>query len=413
MKPIIHVHKQSCGLKRLAIDLLGSGLAFASLSAPGGQFLNSYWPLNDGDQKTFVYDGTQSLTMSVSDMGGGAFAISEDSQEVNASLNVQNDQDSSFLSSVQEGWLTVSVDPMVMLLDDSTLQNGGTARTSTTVSQSGITYPATFTVKVAKAGTVTVPAGTFQDCRSITASEEAKVPGHGTIHATALTAYLAPNVGIIKTQVKIGVWAELVSGTVGGVNVTTYAGSAPPATSKTPKIEAQPHGQAVVAGSEAVFIVTAVDSSASLSYQWKHNGIDMSDSANVSGSATSSLTIYSAEPGDAGKYTVVVSAGNRSVTSVAAKLTLETPPTIITQPVDDSVMEGHSAVFSVKASGSGPMTYQWQKDGFFLSNGHGVSGARSARLVIRATAASAGQYSVTVNNSVGSADSDTAQLTVE
>jgi hypothetical protein len=65
-----------------------------------------------------------------------------------------------------------------------------------------------------------VPAGVFGNCRSIVSTEVAKVPGQGTITASGLTAYLAPGVGIIKTLVTVGHWAELVSGTVGGLAIT-------------------------------------------------------------------------------------------------------------------------------------------------------------------------------------------------
>ncbi|HUJ82646.1 MAG TPA: immunoglobulin domain-containing protein, partial [Candidatus Acidoferrales bacterium] len=47
-------------------------------------------------------------------------------------------------------------------------------------------------------------------------------------------------------------------------------------------------------------------------------------------------------------------------------------PAITTQPTNQSVQAGATATFSVAASGSSPLSYQWQK------NGAAISGATSA-----------------------------------
>ena len=40
-----------------------------------------------------------------------------------------------------------------------------------------------------------------------------------------------------------------------------------------------------------------------------------------------------------------------------------TAPTISTQPANVSVVSGNTATFTVAASGTAPLTYQWQKNG--------------------------------------------------
>src|SRR5579872_6922712 len=40
-----------------------------------------------------------------------------------------------------------------------------------------------------------------------------------------------------------------------------------------------------------------------------------------------------------------------------------TPPVIKTHPTNQTVAPGQSATFTASASGGGPLTYQWQKDG--------------------------------------------------
>jgi hypothetical protein len=82
-------------------------------------------------------------------------------------------------------------------------------------------------------------------------------------------------------------------------------------------------------------------------------------------------------------------------------------PTISTQPASLTVNAGLSASFSVTASGSGPLTYQWRK------NGTAISGASSSTYTITGTTATnAGTYSVVVSNSAGSVTSNSATLTV-
>lgn len=82
-------------------------------------------------------------------------------------------------------------------------------------------------------------------------------------------------------------------------------------------------------------------------------------------------------------------------------------PTITVQPGSQSVLEGSSVSWSVVATGSGSLSYQWMKDGTNLPN------ARSNRLDLTAVGqASEGRYSVIVSNEVGAVVSAIARLTV-
>jgi len=85
-----------------------------------------------------------------------------------------------------------------------------------------------------------------------------------------------------------------------------------------------------------------------------------------------------------------------------------TAPMITTQPVNMSVAVGATATFTVVASGTGPLTYQWQK------NGNAIAGATSASYTTAAAQSTddGTKYSVTVSNSAGSATSNNATLSV-
>ncbi len=76
------------------------------------------------------------------------------------------------------------------------------------------------------------------------------------------------------------------------------------------------------------------------------------------------------------------------------------PPTIITQPSNQTVCEGNSAVFSVVATGTA-LTYQWRKGLINLINGGNISGATTATLTINpaSIADAASNYNVVVSGS--------------
>jgi hypothetical protein len=83
-------------------------------------------------------------------------------------------------------------------------------------------------------------------------------------------------------------------------------------------------------------------------------------------------------------------------------------PVVENAPASQSVAAGRPATFSVTASGQDPLTYQWQRDGV------DVPGATAATYTIDATtpADSGATYRVIVTNSLGSAASAGATLTV-
>ena len=83
-------------------------------------------------------------------------------------------------------------------------------------------------------------------------------------------------------------------------------------------------------------------------------------------------------------------------------------PTISTQPADASVPAGQTAHFSVVATGTSPLSYQWH------ANGQDIAGATAASFTTAPTTATddGTGFSVTVSNSTGSVTSNTVHLTV-
>ena len=84
------------------------------------------------------------------------------------------------------------------------------------------------------------------------------------------------------------------------------------------------------------------------------------------------------------------------------------PPTITAQPADVTVTAPNSATFSVTATGSPPLTYQWRK------NETPIGGATNSTYTLNSTttADSGAQFDVVVSNAEGSVTSNPATLTV-
>jgi hypothetical protein len=172
-----------------------------------------------------------------------------------------------------------------------------------------------------------------------------------------------------------------------------------------PSITTQPVSQTVTAGQTATFTVAATGA-APLSYQWKKNG------ASISGATSSSYTTPTTTSSDNGaQFTVVVSNSAGNATSNAATLTVNAAtvaPSITTQPASQTVTAGQTATFTVAATGTAPLSYQWKKSGVT------ISGATSSSYTTPATTSSdnGAQFTVVVSNSAGNATSNAATLTV-
>jgi hypothetical protein len=139
-----------------------------------------------------------------------------------------------------------------------------------------------------------------------------------------------------------------------------------------------------------------------MTYQW------FKDGGPIAGATSSSYTILSLLGSDSGVFSVKVTNAGGSVMSANAYLNIAPPPTVTTQPQSQVVSQGQSVSFSVAASGSGSISYQWYFNGVSLG-GAANSSTYSINSVIMGNA---GNYTVVVANSTGSATSAVATLTV-
>jgi hypothetical protein len=174
--------------------------------------------------------------------------------------------------------------------------------------------------------------------------------------------------------------------------------------STPPSINTQPADQSPYVGQSASFYVD-VSGTDPLSYQWYYNtNTPLADATNAA------FLLNSVQVSDAGAYLVVVTNSAGSVTSQVALLTVNIPdaPSIITQPLRQTVSVGQNATFGVVADGTLPLSYQW-----YLNNTNPLVNATLATLTLTdVQTGDAGQYSVLVTNIAGSVSSSSAMLVV-
>lgn len=194
----------------------------------------------------------------------------------------------------------------------------------------------------------------------------------------------------------------VITNSVGSVtsDVAALVVTAPDAAS----IITQPQDQYITPGGNATFSVLA-GGSEPLTYQWYYNTNTLLTNAN-----NSTFTITNVSAAVAGSYSVTVSNLAGGITSMNAFLTINTTPVapgFSSQPDSQVVLIGGTAIFSASASGTGPISYQWSK------NGVPISGATSTTLTLtNVQITDDGSYTITASNNVGSATTPAAVLTV-
>ncbi len=170
-------------------------------------------------------------------------------------------------------------------------------------------------------------------------------------------------------------------------------------------IISEPSSQFVCAGNLVNFSVIA--SGTGLTYQWRNGNTDLIDGGNISGTATSILTINTATIADTSSFYNVVVSGTCSTndTSINVSLMLDEAPIIVTEPSNQTACAGNAVSFSVIATGAGLM-YQWRNGNTDLINGGNISGATSATLTVNPAGISdvGTEYNVVVYGTCSSND---------
>lgn len=161
----------------------------------------------------------------------------------------------------------------------------------------------------------------------------------------------------------------------------------------------QPTSHTACAGTAHTFTVNATGDN--LNYNWMVNG------SSFQTGPSASLTLSNISTLMAGTFQVEVSNSCGTVASNVVNLTVNSAPSITTQPAFTTTLcEGDALNLSVTATG-GTLSYQWFKDGVL------ISGATNASYALGTTNFSnSGVYTVEVTNGCGTVTSNNATLGV-
>jgi hypothetical protein len=178
-----------------------------------------------------------------------------------------------------------------------------------------------------------------------------------------------------------------------------------------PTITTNPVSQSAAVGSQVSFTAAAAGTPApAVQWQLSTNGTTWS---NISGATSTSYTVTVAATMSGYQYQAVFvnSHGLLSVTT-AATLTVKSPPVVKTSPASQSVTAGATVTFTAAATGTPAPTVQWQSsaNGTTWSN---IAGAISSTYSFTATTAASGtQYRAVYTNSLGTATTTAAKISV-
>ncbi len=183
------------------------------------------------------------------------------------------------------------------------------------------------------------------------------------------------------TAAEEGQYSCVISSTCGSELISAVAqlsiGTAPTITGKSADLK-------LCAGEVAKMSVTV--SGGLIKFQWKKNGVALTEGSGVLGSKTRELFLENINSDDAGNYTCDVSTDCGAV-QVSGPVKLELSNEVIISSGPATLKECTGEMVSITAPVSGTVqSYQWKKNGVNLVNNTAVSGVKTATLVIQKVA---------------------------
>jgi hypothetical protein len=183
-------------------------------------------------------------------------------------------------------------------------------------------------------------------------------------------------------------------------------------TASAPLVTAQPVGETVLSGDDATFTTEASGSPAPL-VQWQASADGGSTWTDVPGANSTSLTLLASTSNDGYEYRATVTNAAGSVTTDPVTLTVETTPTVTTQPDSESVYADTGVTLAAAASGSPLPSVQWQFSTDGGTSWTDVLGATSPSYSFTADSTENGhRYRAVFTNAAGSATSNAVALSV-
>ncbi len=162
-----------------------------------------------------------------------------------------------------------------------------------------------------------------------------------------------------------------------------------------------------------------VTGSAPLSFIWRRDGTVVGEGIVTHGAIVPDFTLTNSTFNDAGLYTLTVTNRVGMATSLPYTVVVKPPsaPNFTVQPASAAFEPGESFSLSALVTGTPPLSIQWKKDGTIIKTENGVGAPANPGLstgihVAAVSAADAGDYTVTVTNAQGTAESQRARVSL-
>lgn len=205
-----------------------SGDSFQIAGALPANYVQSYFPLNNNDVKYYegkVYGSTYYTTYDYSQVyfNGRTCFLEYDSLDGSMAYYGHSGNNLNMYGVSLEGESYALNSPLT-ILNDSILNTGGSLQSSTTLSAEGYTVTVNLTVVSNNIGSVSIPLGSVDNCRSIDMHFIFSVQGETETIDLDDVWILAPNIGKLRFGImnqfgsQIG-WMDLAGGTVGGKDI--------------------------------------------------------------------------------------------------------------------------------------------------------------------------------------------------
>ncbi len=200
-----------------------------------------------------------------------------------------------------------------------------------------------------------------------------------------------------------------------GSATTTAATLTVSVTAEPPSIIDQPSNQTAMAGQNATF--TASDSgSPTPTVQWQVSSDGGKTFNDISGATSTSLTLNAVTADMNGNlYRAVFTNSVGTATTHSATLTVQVAPIVTTQPTSQTTTVGQNVRFIAAANGNPAPTVQWQVSSDGGKTFTNISGTTGTTLTLNhvTTAMNGNEYQAVFSNSIGSATTSVATLTVQ
>lgn len=152
---------------------------------------------------------------------------------------------------------------------------------------------------------------------------------------------------------------------------------------------------------ERVVLSVTNTGSRPLQYLW------LKDGEIIEGAEAATLVLDPLAESHEGAYQVRITNAVDTVVSEPVQVQVNDPIVFTSQPLSREVSETDEVIFSVAVTGTGPISYQWQKDGVDIPDEN-----TSTFRIASAAKSDEGSYSVIVSNIVGDYPSEEATLAV-